>query len=155
MACKILVPQPGILTHTPLRWKGRILTTGLPQGSLLIMSVHLCMCSVISDSLWPHDYSPPGFSVHGISQAWKLEWVVTSSSRGSPQPRDWTCVSFISCTGRWVLYHFATWEALPHPRTYTFLKKILLKHNHVNLLHIFTANFLLQWQSWIVATEAL
>ena len=39
--------------------------------------------------------SPPGFSVHGISQARILEWVVISSSRGSSQLRDRTC---ISCT---------------------------------------------------------
>ena len=27
------------------------------------------------------------------------------SSRGSSQPGDRTCISYISCTGRWVLYH--------------------------------------------------
>ena len=31
--------------------------------------------------------------------------VATSYSRGSSQPRDWTCVSYISCTGRQLLYH--------------------------------------------------
>ena len=31
----------------------------------------------------PLDYSPPGASVHGISQARILEWVAISSSRGS------------------------------------------------------------------------
>ena len=31
------------------------------------------------------------------------------SSKRSSRPRDWTC---ISCTGRWILYHWATWEAL-------------------------------------------
>ena len=34
------------------------------------------------------DYSPPGSSVHGISQARILEWVAISSSRGSSWPRD-------------------------------------------------------------------
>ena len=38
----------------------------------------------------PLDYSPPGFSIHGISQARILEWVATSSFRGSYWPRDWT-----------------------------------------------------------------
>jgi len=33
------------------------------------------------------DYSPPGSSVHGISQARILEWVAISFSKGSPQPR--------------------------------------------------------------------
>ena len=33
------------------------------------------------------------------------------SSRGSSPSRDGTWVSFISCTGRWILYHWATWKA--------------------------------------------
>ena len=33
------------------------------------------------------------------------------SSGGSSQPRDWTCISYISCIGRLVLYHQDTWEA--------------------------------------------
>ena len=44
----------------------------------------------------PMDCSPPGSSVHGILQARILEWVVIPSSRASSQPRDSTCVSFIS-----------------------------------------------------------
>ena len=36
------------------------------------------------------DYSPPGSSVHGISQARILEWGAISFSRGSSWPRDWT-----------------------------------------------------------------
>ena len=38
--------------------------------------------------------------VHGILQASILEWVAISSSRGSSQPRGWTPVSYVSCTGR-------------------------------------------------------
>ena len=41
--------------------------------------------SVVSDSLWPMDCSPPSSSVHGILQARILEWVVISFSRGSSQ----------------------------------------------------------------------
>ena len=39
------------------------------------------------------DCSPPGSSVHGISQARTLEWVAISSSRGSSQTRRGACVS--------------------------------------------------------------
>ena len=46
---------------------------------------------------------------HGISQVRILEWVAISFSRGSSWPRNWTC---ISCTGRQILYHWATEEAL-------------------------------------------
>ena len=41
------------------------------------------------------DYSLPGSSVHGISQARILEWVAISFSMGSSWPRDQTRVSFI------------------------------------------------------------
>ena len=44
----------------------------------------------------PMDCSPPGSSVHGISQARILECVVVSSSRGSSQPRDRTWVSCVT-----------------------------------------------------------
>ena len=53
----------------------------------------------------PMDYSLPGSSVHGISQARTLEWVAISFSRGSFPPRDQT---HVSCVDRWVLYQQAT-----------------------------------------------
>ena len=40
--------------------------------------------------------SPPGSSVHGISQARILEWVAISFSRGSSQPRDQILVSSLA-----------------------------------------------------------
>ena len=48
---------------------------------------------------------PPGSSVHRILQARILEWVAMPFSRESSQPRDWTRISYVSCTGRQVLYH--------------------------------------------------
>ena len=59
-------------------------------------------CPVFCDTM---DYSLPGSSVQGILQARILEWVVISCSRGSSQPRDQTCVSYVSCIGRQVLYN--------------------------------------------------
>ena len=56
-------------------------------------------CPTLCD---PMDCSPPGSSVHGISQARILEWVAISLSRGPSQPRDGTRVS---CIGSWILYH--------------------------------------------------
>ena len=53
------------------------------------------------------DCNPAGSSVYGI-QARILEWVAVSFSRRSSQPRDRIQVS---CIGRWILYHWATWEA--------------------------------------------
>ena len=43
------------------------------------------------------DCSPPGSSIHGISQTRTLEWVSMPSSRESSQTRDSTCVSCGSC----------------------------------------------------------
>ena len=45
---------------------------------------------------WPHDYSPPGSSAHGILQERILEWVAISFSRGSFWPRDKTYISCIA-----------------------------------------------------------
>ena len=44
----------------------------------------------------PMDCSPPGSLVHGIFQAWILEWVAIPFFRGSSRPRDHTQVSCIS-----------------------------------------------------------
>ena len=43
------------------------------------------LCLTLCD---PVDYSPPGFSVHGILQAGILEGVAISSSRRSSKTRD-------------------------------------------------------------------
>ena len=68
-------------------------------------------CSVVSSSFVTlKDYSPPGFSVHRISQARILEWVVISFSRASYWSRDQTRVSYVSCIGRHVLYHLVPVE---------------------------------------------
>ena len=40
----------------------------------------------------PVDCSLPGSSIHGIFQAWVLEWVAIYFSRESFQLRDWTQV---------------------------------------------------------------
>ena len=75
-----------------------------------ILFVCLFSLSVVSDSLYdPADCSPPGSSVHGISQARILEWVVIFFSRESSQPKD---LIGVSCIVRQILYHWATWEAL-------------------------------------------
>ena len=54
------------------------------------------------------DCKPEVSSVHRISQARILEWVAIYFSKGSSWSRDRTCVS---CIGRLILYHWATWEA--------------------------------------------
>ena len=48
----------------------------------------LFSCSVVSDSLDSMDYSLPDSSVHEISQARILEWVVISFSKEPPISQD-------------------------------------------------------------------
>ena len=57
----------------------------------------------------------PWTVAHRASQARILEWVAMPSSRGSFLPRDQTRVS---CIGRQIDYHGATWEALQDLRSY-------------------------------------
>ena len=64
------------------------------------------VCLTLCDLM---DYSSPGSSVHGILQARILEWISISVSRGSSQPRDWTCIFY---TGGQSLFHSATWEVI-------------------------------------------
>ena len=84
----------------------------LMQGGM-----HAQSCPTLWDTM---DYSPPGSSVHEISQARILEWIVMPSSRGSSQSRDRTHVSCISCTaGR-----FFTTEPPGKPRVMFMVHQI-------------------------------
>ena len=59
------------------------------SGGGLVTKSCLNLCS-------PVDYSPPGSSVHGISQTRILEWVAISFSMRSSRPGDQTLVSSIA-----------------------------------------------------------
>ena len=61
----------------------------LVPKSLLLIPCALCAKSIqlCLTLCGPMDHSPPGFSVHGISQARILERVAMPSSRGSSWPR--------------------------------------------------------------------
>ena len=69
-----------------------------PQCSNQDACVRAQSCSTLCN---PMDCSSTSSSVHG-------EWAAIYFSRGSSQPRDQT---HISCIGRWILYHWAAWEA--------------------------------------------
>ena len=77
---------------------------------------YLCVCVLVAQSCPtlcnPMDHCPPGSSVHGILHARILEWIAIPFSRVSSRPKDQTCVSCISCIGRQILYHCATWKSL-------------------------------------------
>ena len=67
------------------------------------MCVCVCVLSPTQTLCNAMDCSPPGSSVHGISQARILEFVVMPSPRGWSQTSNWTRVSYVFCTGRRVL----------------------------------------------------
>ena len=75
---------------------------------VMCMGVFVCVCAYAQSYLTlcnPMDRSPPGSSAHGTLQARILEQVAISSSRESSLPKDQTCISYVSCIGRWVLYY--------------------------------------------------
>ena len=66
---------------------------------------HAKATSVVSGSLRPCGLCHARLLCPWNSQTRIQDWVIMHSSRGSSRPGDRTCVSYISCTGRWVLYH--------------------------------------------------
>ena len=79
---------------------------GVPAGREACRCESVCAkslqsCPTLCD---PIGCSPSGSSVLGILQASILQWIAKPSSRGSSQPRDSTCLSYVSCIGRWVLH---------------------------------------------------
>ena len=78
----------------------------LSQTPVSLLCMHACkLLQSCPTHCEPMDCSPPGSSVRGILQARILRWGAVPSSRGSPQLRDETLASYISCTGMWSLYH--------------------------------------------------
>ena len=73
--------------------------------------MHVKLLQSYSTFCDPMDHSLSDSFVHGIYQARILEWVATSSSRGSFQPRDQTHVSCGSC----IAGGFFTTEPLGKP----------------------------------------
>ena len=62
-------------------------TSGDGAVERILVCVCVCVCVLVAQSYLtlfnPMDCSLSGFSVHGILQARKLEWVAISFSRGS------------------------------------------------------------------------
>ena len=75
----------------------------------LCVCEHAQSCPTLCD---PMDCSLPGSSVHGIFQVRILERSAIPSSKGTSQPRGQTLLSCVFSVGKWILYHWATWEAL-------------------------------------------
>ena len=88
----------------------------LPQHMRLFQCVCVCVCvhARVLSHVWlcnPVNCSLSGSSVRGILQARILEWMAISFSKGSSRPRNQIHVSCVSWIGRWILYHWATWDS--------------------------------------------
>ena len=69
-----------------------------------------------------------------------------SFSRDSSWPKDWTCISCVSCIGRWILYHCATWKA---PLPYLILAKRSRNEKSIwkcKCWHVTTSSWYNRWQ---------
>ena len=87
------------------------------------------------------DCSPPGSSVHGISQAVILEWTAIPFSRGSSQPVVWIWVSCIACE------FFTIWANRRAQTVWRFLENLkteLPYHPAIPLLGICPEEIIIQ-----------
>ena len=89
-----------VIYCTPKRY---VLTT--EQLSLICFGrvcVHTQVCWTFYS---PMNCSLPQSSVHRIFYTRILEWVVISYSRGIFPTQDGTCVSCVSCIGKWIFFY--------------------------------------------------
>ena len=86
------------------------LTFEKPQKKSLLpwCAKSLQLCPTLCNTM---GCNPPVSSVHRIFQARILEWLAMPSFRGSSWPRNQTRVSYVSCTGSWILYHWCHLES--------------------------------------------
>jgi len=80
-------------THQAFSGGTFIRTVPQPARINALLNICVCACSVTQSLAFSRQL---------------LEWVVIFSSRWSAWPRDETCISDVSCLGKWILYHWAT-----------------------------------------------
>ena len=79
------------MLHWPMKsWLGVSFSSPRLWVKKTQVLVCVCVCTLRGVQFFaaPPDCSPPGSTVHGISQARILEWVAISYSRGSSLLRD-------------------------------------------------------------------
>ena len=104
-----------LTTHTHTHRLNCEVTDTLVSFSVVIISqyVFVLSCVQLFATPWTVAHQAP------LSMVRILEWVAISYAR----PRDPTCVSYISCVGRQILYH---WCYLGSPSQYTHNQNIKL-----------------------------
>ena len=99
------LPNPGIEPRSPTLQADALSSEppGKPINKILkYVNENACVCANFLQSCPtlcdPMDLAHRALLSVGFARI--LEWVA-----GSSEPWDRTCVSYVSCTGRWVLYH--------------------------------------------------
>ena len=130
------------------------------QSESSCISVHVLSHWLVSNSLDPMGCSPPGSSVHGISQARVPEWAALSFSRGPSWPRDGTRTSCVSCfrqadclllsrLGSPIFVNNAIENEKLSLHYHTFTKPLV----KINLLAKSTFNYI-EFSSWLLILKA-
>ena len=114
------------MDKVPLRYLKEVLLRISANLSFSHLNVYAKLHQSCPSLCNPVDCSPPGSSFHGILQGRILEWVTMPFSRVPSRCRDRTCVSYVSCTSTWVLYHLCH---LGSPNLNIFLL-LLLRSQH-------------------------
>ena len=116
------------------------------QGSYyyqLVLFSYSVMCeSLQACGLWPARLLSPGDSP-GKDTGVGCRLLPQVSS----WPMGWTHISCVSCTGRWILYHWATSEALLLPISLLLYRKIQRFREAEKLAQ---SNIAPKWHSWHV-----
>ena len=72
------------------------------RKDVCVYTKSLQLCQTLCNSM---DGTPPNPSVYGILQARILKWIPCPHPGSLLDPRNQTCISYVSCIGRQVLYH--------------------------------------------------
>ena len=130
---------------------------GCSWGFCCVHAKSLQLCPTLCNTM---DCSPPGSSLHGILLARILEQVAMMFSSSFSQPRDQTCISYVSCIGRWILYPYYTQGSLhnklQHDEKYwvpvSYLYKCLLSTYYVPGIVLGTEDRMLRKSSFVEIT---
>ena len=109
-------PVPGILQARTLEWVAISFSNAWKWKEKVKSLSHVRP----SATPWTAAYQAPLSMGFSRQEYWSgvplpspriLQWVAISYPRGFSRHRDQTCVACVSCTGRWILYFYTTWEA--------------------------------------------
>ena len=82
----------------------------LPHSAWCVRPFLLFSCSVVSDCLWPHGLYIAHQAPLSMGFPRQEYWNGLPFPSPGDRPKTW-----VSCVGRWILYHWTAWEAWVRP----------------------------------------